>query len=168
MACVVQAEGVPAQSARQAENGPTNRWPRAGMVLPITVDRADASVWVIHWDEVPTTKQTNDVQADALAAAMRGEPGVGVGGLGGVADVGGVSVVDGQGDPTERDRILGLLQTQGIDVEALQRQRSAASDSGVGSDNQLARLEKLDALHRGGVLNDAEFDAQKAKILGTT
>jgi hypothetical protein len=168
MACVVQAEGVPAQSARHTGFGPTNRWPHPDMVLPVTVDRADTGEWVVHWDEVPTTQQTNDAQAAALAAAMRGEPGVEVGELGGIAGVGGVTVLDAQGDPAQRDQMLGLLQAQGIDVDALQRQRSAASDSRAGNDDQLARLEKLGALHLSGVLNDAEFEAQKAKILGTT
>lgn len=167
MACVVQADGVPAQSVRTTGEGPTNRWPCAGMVLPITIDRAGANEWVVHWDELATTSQTNDVQAEALAAAMRGEPGAGVGGLGGVAGAGGVTVVNTQGDPAQRDQILGLLQAQGIDVDALQRQQSAASGSGAGNDDQLARLEKLGALHLSGVLNDAEFAAQKAKILGT-
>lgn len=162
MTCVVQAEGVPAESAHQAGFGPTNRWPYAETVLPVTVDRADATEWVVHWDELLTVKETHDAQAEALAAAMRGELGAGVGG------VGGVTVVDPHGDPARRDQVLSALQAQGVDVEALQRQRSDASENGSVSDDQLARLERLGALHSSGVLSDAEFEAQKAKILGSS
>lgn len=168
MTCVVQAEGVPAQSAHQTGFGPTNRWPYAETVLPVTVDRADATECVVHWDELLTIKDTHDAQADALAAAMRGESGAGTGGLGAVAGVGGVTVVDPQGDPAKRDQILGALQAQGVDVEAIQHPRSDASESGAGSDDQLARLERLGALHSSGVLSDAEFEARKAKILGSS
>jgi hypothetical protein len=43
----------------------------------------------------------------------------------------------------------------------------SAASPGSGPDDQLGRLQKLGELHASGVLTDAEFDAQKAKILGS-
>jgi hypothetical protein len=36
---------------------------------------------------------------------------------------------------------------------------------GGGEDNRLARLERLAALHRDGALSDAEFAAEKRRLL---
>ena len=119
LTCVLQADGVGAQTAHErALTSPTNRWPYPNVVLPITLDRADPTNWVVHWGEMTTARQANDSQAEALAASMRGEP-------------------------------------------------ASAPSSSSGSDDQLARLQKLGELHASGVLTDAEFDAQKAKVLGS-
>jgi hypothetical protein len=40
-----------------------------------------------------------------------------------------------------------------------------APDSSDDTDDMIAQLEKLGSLHQQGVLTDAEFDAQKAKLL---
>jgi len=41
----------------------------------------------------------------------------------------------------------------------------AARDSGTGTDERLAQLAKLGELKNAGVLSDAEFEQQKARIL---
>jgi hypothetical protein len=46
-------------------------------------------------------------------------------------------------------------------------QLAQAAASGSGTDDQLTRLEKLGQLRASGVLTDAEFAEQKAKILGS-
>jgi hypothetical protein len=123
LTCVLQADGVSARTAHErAMTSPTNRWPYPNVVLPITVDRVDPTQWVVHWVEMTTARQTNDSQAEGLAAFMRGEPG-----------------------------------STGV----------SAASPGSGPDDQLGRLQKLGELHASGVLTDAEFDAQKAKILGS-
>jgi hypothetical protein len=135
MTCVVQADGVPAQSAHYDGDAPTLRWPWPGTVLPVTVDRADPTEWVVHWDEVPTAGESNQAEADALAASMRGE---------------------GDGGPAQA--LAGLLG--GIGASA-----PGADTAGI---DLFDRLEKLGRLHASGVLTDAEFAAEKAKILGAS
>ena len=121
LTCVLEAAGVNAQTAHErALTSPTNRWPYPNSVLPITLDRADPTSWVVHWGEMTTARQAGDSQAEALAASRRGEAG-----------------------------------------------SASTPSSGSGPDDQLARLQKLGELHASGVLTDAEFDAQKAKILGS-
>jgi Short C-terminal domain len=178
MTCVLQADGVPAQSVHFAGDAPTLRWPWPGTVLPITVDRANLTDWVIHWDEVPTSGESNQADADALAASMRGEgggdPAAAITGLlGGLGSISDATVIDTRNDPAMREQILGMLSAQGVDVQAL-RAQAAASAQGLESaapeptaPDPLDRLEKLGQLHSSGVLTDAEFAAQKAKILGT-
>jgi hypothetical protein len=168
MTCVVQADGVPAQKSHQrAMTTPTAKWPWPWMVLPITIDRAQPAEWIVHWDELQTSTAINNAQADALASAMRGEPGA-AGGLSGVARLGGATVIDTRLNPGLGDQVLGVLQAQGVDVESLRGQRAEAAASGSGDDDELARLEKLGQLHASGVLTDAECAEQKAKILGSS
>jgi len=165
MTCVVQADGVPAQTSHQrAMTAPVAKWPWPEAVLPITIDRAQPTEWIVHWEELQTSTEINNAQADALANAMRGEPDA-ASGLPGVAGLGGATVIDTRGDPGLRDQVLGMLHAQGVDADALQGQPAQAAASGSGTDDQLARLEKLGQLHASGVLTDEEFAEQKAKIL---
>ncbi len=168
MTCVVQADGVPAQTSHQrAMSAPTAKWPWPETVLPITIDRAEPTEWIVHWEELQTATEINNAQADALAAAMSGEPGAAAG-LSGVAGLGGATVIDTRGDPGLRDQVLGMLDAHGVDIDGPQGHRSEAAASGSGTDDQLGRLEKLGQLHATGVLTDAEFAEQKAKILRST
>jgi hypothetical protein len=76
MTCVVQADGVPAQTSHQrAMTAPTAKWPWPETILPITIDRAQPAEWVVHWDELQSSTAINNARADALASAMRGESG---------------------------------------------------------------------------------------------
>ena len=52
-------------------------------------------------------------------------------------------------------------------MAALLRQKRATSALDATADDQLARLQKLGELHASGVLTDAEFAEQKAKLLGS-
>jgi hypothetical protein len=171
MTCVIQAEQVPARSAHFDGDAPTARWPWPGTELPITIDRADPSDWVVHWDEVPTGREASQAAADTLAASMRGsgDPGGSLGGLlADQASVGGAHVVDLRGNPDLRQQVLQSLEAHGVDVTSARpgdqgpggRVRHPGGDLSV----QLARLGELRA---NGTLNDAEFEAAKAKLLGT-
>jgi hypothetical protein len=49
---------------------PKAKWPRPGMVLPVTADIADIKQFRIEWDQVLTGQEA----AENLAAHLRGEP----------------------------------------------------------------------------------------------
>lgn len=49
---------------------PKAKWPRPGVVLPVTVDIADPTHFRIEWDQVPSGQEA----AENLAARLRGEP----------------------------------------------------------------------------------------------
>jgi hypothetical protein len=172
MTCVIRADGVPATSAHFEGDAPTARWPWPGTELPITVDRAQQSAWVVHWEEVPTGREASQAAADALAASMRGsdDPTQPLAGpLGGASVIGAGNVIDLRENPEMREQVLGMLKAQGVDVESM----PTAGAAGVGrptpsSDGELTeQLAKLTELHGSGALTDAEFAAAKAKLLGS-
>jgi hypothetical protein len=53
---------------------PKAKWPRPGMVLPVTVDIADVRQFRIEWDQVPTGREVAENLAKHLRAEQRGEP----------------------------------------------------------------------------------------------
>jgi hypothetical protein len=52
---------------------PKPKWPRPGMVLPVTVDIADPNQFRIEWDQVPTEREAAENLAEHLRAEQRGE-----------------------------------------------------------------------------------------------
>jgi hypothetical protein len=54
---------------------------------------------------------------------------------------------------------------QQAEAEASDQQQMAPPDEVDNTDDKLAQLKELGALRESGVLTDAEFEAQKAKIL---
>jgi hypothetical protein len=75
--------------------------------------------------------------------------------VGGASYYAGKKVQEGREDDAERDARLAELEAQ----------QSGAPPSGGLSDDMITQLGKLGQLHEQGVLNDAEFDAQKQKLL---
>jgi hypothetical protein len=53
---------------------PKSKWPRPGMVLPVTADIADPTQFRIEWDQVPTGREAAEDLAKRLRAEQRGEP----------------------------------------------------------------------------------------------
>lgn len=53
---------------------PKPKWPRPGVVLPVTVDIADPKQFKIEWDQVPTGREAAEDLAERLRAGQRGEP----------------------------------------------------------------------------------------------
>jgi hypothetical protein len=53
---------------------PKPKWPRPGVVLPVTVDIADPKQFRIEWDQVPTGREAAEHLAERLRAEQRGEP----------------------------------------------------------------------------------------------
>ena len=139
MQLVVQAEGVAATSVEHNELVHTRKWPSPGMTLPVTVDRSNPQKFKVEWDEVPDSRERAAVNADALAAMMRGEtpPGAGI-------DIDQLAARQGYGPAPPQE---------------------AVADSNDDVDDQLARLAKLGQLRDSGVLTPEEFEQQKRRIL---
>ena len=92
--------------------------------------------------------------------------------LGNIASLGSSQVVDLRGVPGLREKVLGAMQDHADDPSAMQNALlDAFKDIGTSipppaEGDPLDRLRKLDELRDQGVLTDAEFDAQKRKLLG--
>src|SRR5690349_24405356 len=70
MNLVVSADGIPATPVEHECMCRQDRWPRAGQVLPVTVDRADPTRLKVEWDEVRSHEEQIAEQAEALAERM--------------------------------------------------------------------------------------------------
>jgi hypothetical protein len=67
---VISAERlVPTAVHYSGHDVPKAKWPRPGMVLPVTVDIADPKQFRIEWDQVPTGQEA----AENLATRLRAE-----------------------------------------------------------------------------------------------
>jgi hypothetical protein len=66
---VVCAPGVAPVAVQSSGIARASRWPSAGSVLPVTLDRADPRRFVIEWDRIPSAMG----QAQALAEQMRSD-----------------------------------------------------------------------------------------------
>jgi hypothetical protein len=75
--------------------------------------------------------------------------------VGGASYYAGKKVQEGREDDAERDARLAELEAQ----------QGGAPPAGGVSDDMIEQLGKLGQLHEQGVLTDAEFDAQKQKLL---
>jgi Short C-terminal domain len=101
--------------------------------------------------------------------------------LGNLASMGTSQVVDLRNVPGLRDKVLGAMRDhaddaaalQGAVLEALQSASEQLPEPAAGAaaprpaktGDPVERLKKLDELRDQGVLTDAEFDAQKQKLL---
>lgn len=85
--------------------------------------------------------------------------------------MGGSGVIDARNNPELRKQILDTLSGHGIDITAIQAAAAGAAAGVPGAtpahaeDLLLTQLSKLGELKASGVLTQAEFDAQKAKLL---
>jgi hypothetical protein len=70
MSLVVSAEGMEPTAVEHPAMAKTKRWPSPGMTLPVTVDLADSTRLKIHWDEVPTHRESAQQQAEQIAEMM--------------------------------------------------------------------------------------------------
>lgn len=113
---VVQAEGVPAAAIEHSGLVHRKRWPAPGMTLPVTVDRASPDRVKIEWDEVESSRDRAQANAEGLAAAMRAEGGSPDGvGTAGTTPQRSDEEVDGDLDRLER---LAKLHEQGVLTDA--------------------------------------------------
>lgn len=72
---VITAERLASSAVHYSGYGvPKPKWPRPGVVLPVTVDIADPKQFRIEWDQVPTGREAAEHLAERLNAEQRGEP----------------------------------------------------------------------------------------------
>jgi hypothetical protein len=170
MQLVVQADGVPPTAVDVDGLVHRDRWPLPGMTLPVTVDPANPENLRVEWDELPSSRDRSRLTAEALAAAMRGESSGGIT----AAIPGGATVINLSGQDLSQlsEDKKAKLRMLGLDPNALAAAQGAASAPGAmtaagGEEDRLARLERLARLRDQGVLSDAEFEAEKTRILAT-
>jgi len=166
----VQADGVPATSVRLHEIVSTKRWPFPGTVLPVQVDRANPEKVKVLWDKVPSHEESAQADADALAAMMRGEtpPGSTPPGFdptmlsGSTGDI--VSQLQ-QMFPGAHIQVEGTSMTAPASGAAWAPPTPGATQDDF-DDDRIEALERLATLHASGALTDAEFAAEKRRVLG--
>jgi hypothetical protein len=152
---VVQAEGIPPYSTEHKCTAKAVKWPRPGMTLPVTVDRDDPSRLRIEWDEIPEAGEVHRRQADALAESLR---------AGGGASVSVQSEAYDPSNPVHAQALQAAEAATGMDLDGDGRVGGAAPATAAG--DRVAQLERLAALRDSGALTDAEFEAEKRRLLG--
>lgn len=167
------------------------KWPASGQVLPVEASASDPRRFRILWDEVTSWDQVSSQRAQSLAQAMNQPslPGAPAGtppsthppaGGPGAARV----TIDGR--PATPEEVQQYEALTGIDIDGDGRiAGGAAAGPGLddlvaralggaappppppagGADHRVAALERLAALRASGALTDAEFEAEKARIL---
>jgi hypothetical protein len=160
MTLVVQAMGVAPFTLRHKCMCRANKWPSPGMTLPVVFDREHTDRLDVQWDRVPSVDDRLDAQAGAPASPPAGtfvpQPGVQVT----------QRVIDLRDQPEARDAVLGALEAMmGQDLDGDGRIGRAAG--GGAAPDRLGELERLARLRDSGALTEAEFEAEKRRLLGT-
>ena len=70
---VVEAPGIPATAAKVTGLVKADRWPTAGQVLPVLIERTDPQTVEVLWDESPDAATAASQLAEKRAAERRGE-----------------------------------------------------------------------------------------------
>lgn len=173
---VVQADGVePTPVEYQNLLTPVSKWPRPGMSLPVTVDRANPERISIEWDEIATGADAAAAQAQAMADAMKagGAAGASADASGVVGQIqqmfpGATVQVMGGGQPSP-EQIAKLERVTGRDLDGdgqVGGPAPAAAAAAPDPDDRIEQLERLAKLRESGALSDAEFEAEKRRVLG--
>jgi hypothetical protein len=150
---IVSADGVPPTAVEHAGIARVKKWPRGGQVLPVTVDRADPSRILIEWDEIQDSWETARQNAEAMAAAMRGQTAAATAAAGGAA-----SMIPPQA--------MEVLKQMGIDPSGANVQVvSGGANFQAGEEDPAARLRKLQELKAGGLISDEEYEAQRRRVI---
>lgn len=70
---ILSAEGIAAHAAQTEMVMTTDRWPVVGQSLPVVVDRARPSDWVIPWGRAVRPEEHALAEAERIAAAVRAD-----------------------------------------------------------------------------------------------
>ena len=140
----VRADGVPPTQVRHSCICRADRWPSPGDVLPVTLDRRKPERLKVEWDEVPDEPAgvPGGIDVEALKQAFPGA----------TIQVESHSI-DASDQPDVARQVLDALQGAGA---------VAQPDDG---DDRIEQLERLARLRDSGALTEAEFEAEKARVL---
>ena len=157
MTLTVRGEGVPPTAVEHSCICRADRWPSPGDVLPVTLDARRPERLKVEWDEVRSARDRAWDQAQAMASgddeAAAAAAGIDLDALKQAFPGASIQVeshtIDASGQPDAARQVL----------EAL----GAADDP---ADDRVELLERLVRLRDSGALTQAEFEAEKARILG--
>jgi Short C-terminal domain len=71
LSLVVQADGIPPTAVQHSCIAPAAKWPTPGLVVPVTVDRANPQTLRIEWDHVESGADRAARNSEAIAELMR-------------------------------------------------------------------------------------------------
>jgi hypothetical protein len=184
MTLTVQGIGFDPFTIEHEEKCHTDRWPSAGMQLPVVFDADHHDRLEVQWDEVqprepgsappPMTPQptpaadAGDVPPEAQSLIdqfTKAFPGAQV------STHVETRVVNLSDDPEAAKEVIGSVErATGMDLDgdgSVGGSVPPPTTAAAPSDDTVSRLERLAALHAQGVLTDDEFAQQKAKLLGS-
>lgn len=175
MHLVVTVPGVPSFTVDEQFMVKVKKWPSPGDVLPIDASQSEPTKFKIKWDEVSTGGEQAAAQAQQIAARMNQQTGLTGAPLGGpMSGVPGQPTVMVDGRAATPEEVQQYEAMTGMDLDGDGRiaggAAAGAAAPGVGGQpdaatDRVAALERLVALKASGALTDAEFDAEKARIL---
>jgi hypothetical protein len=70
---ILSAQGIEPHAAQKEMLMTSDRWPVVGQSLPVVVDRARPSDWVVPWGRVPRQEGHALAEAERIAAAVRAD-----------------------------------------------------------------------------------------------
>lgn len=194
MTLTVTGLGVEPFTLEHEEKCHTDRWPKAGMQLPVVFDSERHERMEVQWDDVQPGEAAAAPPPQAGAAPVSGEPlPPEAQGLidqftkafpdANVQTHTETRVIDLSNDPAAAANVIGSVEAAtGMDLDGDGRIGGSAPPPGASvaapspspapsprsapSGETVSRLERLAALHARGALTDEEFAQQKARILG--
>ena len=168
---VVNVEGIEPFAIDHTQILKISRWPHPGMSIPVTVSRSDPTNLRLDFDSIPDWQDAGMDRAEQIAAAMRGEGDADAPQITGLPGGSTVQVVNLSGDPAAAEQAIAKAeQATGVDLNADGKIGSGAAPAppdNSGDADRIAQLERLAKLHDSGALSDDEFEAEKARLLGT-
>ncbi len=181
MQLVVSVPGHPSFPVDDQYLVKVKKWPSPGQTLPIAASQSDPTKFRILWDEIVPWDERGAAQAQQLAAAMNQQPVPPPEGQPPAGQAGGPTVMI-NGRPATPEELKQYEVMTGMDLDGdgwiaggaaapaggLQAMIAGAmGQQGSPVDDRVAALERLAALKASGALTEAEFAAEKARILGT-
>jgi hypothetical protein len=189
MHLVVTVPGYQAFTVDDSYIVKVKKWPSPGDSLPIEASQSEPRKFKILWDEVQSWEVEAAARAQQMAQMMNQPPGA-PGAPGVPGTVPGQPLVMVNGRPATPEELQQYETMTGMDLDGDGRiaggapappggiqamvagamagqaaQPAPPGDQPGTADDRVAALERLAALKASGALTDAEFEAEKARIL---